>query len=867
MFRKKIDLFIAALIVTLVILVLCWGYNTDWKFHCTSDPVPAVLCVPKCTGVACGGSNGCGGKCTAPANCPCTKTCGTGDKCGAADGCGGICGCINKAAKCVGGKCIVPVPVPAMSVSSDTFKSAISPGQEFDAAQIYSALAIGPGLALLHYVAIEYEQSKWPAQVLGKSECPTTKDILSWFWQTLDKCQADDCLIIHGDFLSFDSSVTDKIADKINGGMKFIILVDRWEISGAPLFDSAQGKPWSPNPSVSNGCPTCDNTGCDVDKYPYICCGSIAGTNKAGYCRDTNTALIAFQNNVTKKENLFMMDMATTKLVWGSSSRQTPLHNHRHMTTFYLKSQGIASIFKGSWNFTGGNPDNWGASQLPGQKESGIVLTAQLTSPAIQSDIMTNYYWLTVCSIFIPSDSVKPPESFTAPGVSSALFQYLLKLINPENIDATKDEFIYDTAKSTTYEVYSVVRHNGSIYLCGDPQCNITMSISPPPANSQPPATMLARQLNDGGSVVAFSDIWPVLSQLSFTNTFLYPFAPTYKNNPVLPAKWRVPAITGSACSAVTGNDVGSACLVQDSMAGGLIPSNGCYTLDGDPKKYKCSGTVPWAPGATWIGEALYNFWKDAEDVYVNMYSAIVDSGTGCILNCNRGMGGGVSGWSGSLITSDQYSGKAAAINSGTWFSTADSNSIQNVLDFLQKKNAKLFIVAGQWKNINPGLPNGALDLFYNQAQKSGSSINYKLYQAQTKQTTLTGAGDTAKTVLDSTNNPDAGNNWQRNHTKCYLSKRSVLVCSGHPYNGGVNDWAGVNEAMYVENCPNFLMVLRANFETEYQYANTIKNSGTFPFGAPWLASNVPSLAEEIVATTLSEVLWSAGGSGGLIKI
>jgi hypothetical protein len=72
---------------------------------------------------------------------------------------------------------------------------------------------------------------------------------------------------------------------------------------------------------------------------------------------------------------------------------------------------------------------------------------------------------------------------------------------------------------------------------------------------------------------------------------------------------------------------------------------------------------------------------------------------------------------------------------------------------------------------------------------------------------------------------------------------------------------------MYVENCPNFLMVLRANFETEYQYANTIKNSGTFPFGAPWLASNVPSLAEEIVATTLSEVLWSAGGSGGLIKI
>jgi hypothetical protein len=440
---------------------------------------------------------------------------------------------------------------------------------------------------------------------------------------------------------------------------------------------------------------------------------------------------------------------------------------------------------------------------------------------------MTNYYWLALCSIFIPSDSVKPPESFTAPGVPSALFQYLLKLINPENIDATKDEFIYDTAKSTTYEVYSVIRHNGSMYLCGDPDCKITMSISPPPANSQPPATMLARKLNDGGNVVAFSDIWPVLSQLSFTNTFLYPFAPTYKNNPVLPAKWRVPAITETACSVVTGNDVGSACLVQNATAGGPIPSNGCYTLDGDPKKYKCSGTVPWAPGATWIGEALYNFWKDAEDVYVNMYSAMVDSGTGCILNCNRGMGGGVSGWSGSLITSDQYGGSAAAIDSGTWFSTADSNSIQNVLDFLQKKNAKLFIVAGQWKNINPGLPNGALDLFYNQAQKSGSSINYKLYQAQTKQTTLTGAGDTAKTVLDSTNNPDAGNNWQRNHTKCYLSKRSVLVCSGHPYNGGVNDWAGVNEAMYVENCPNFLMVLRANFETEYQYANTIKNSGT----------------------------------------
>ena len=853
MISKKI-LVVVVLAIVLIVTIILWGVGTNWKFKSKSAP-GSPSCKPKCDGVACGGK----------------------------DGCGATCGC-KKGQQCTNGKCTTPAKQSMLSLSSNVFQTAVgSANSHFDAVNLHKTLGMKnfDGV-LMHYASVEYDPFYWPDDFKNSSKPPILTGILDWFWATLDLCAKDDCLIINGDFLSFDSSVVQKICDKVNKGMKLIILVDRWEISGAPLFESRSGQVWSPdNPSNlmgTNGCPVCTQFGCDdknggnaFDSNPYICCGSVAGNNKGSYCNDTNSALLRFSQGITAKDNFFLLDMATTKLTWGPySSRQTPLHNHRHLTSFYLPSQGVASVFKGSWNFTGGNPNTWGHSEIPGQKESGIIVTAALKNAAIQSDIVTNYYWLAVWSLFVPSSSVTAPESFTKP--NSKLFQYFLdKLIDPKYIDQKNDVLTYDGYRNSTYEVYSVATHGGKTYLAGDPQCHISFAVSPPPQDAGAVSPeLLARSLRDGDTDTTFDKIWPSLQNISNTNQFMYPFAATYKNNPVPPSKWRIDSTDGNNCTKAENGDLGKACLQTDSASGQMVPTNGCYQVDG--KSYRCSAKMPWAPGALWIGGVMFDFWKGAKSVYVNMYSSMVDAGQGCILNCNNsGTYGGVSLWPG-LTTSDQYNdGKfnSKPINSGGWFMQADSNCIQNVLDFLSKKDNKLFIIAGQWSNLNPGVgTNGALEMFSNVATQSGSSVNYKLFSAQKTQTTLTGTPGTVKTVLDGNNNPNPTNDWQRNHTKCYLTEDSLLSCSGHPYNGGVNDWAGVNEALFVEKCPNFVSILRANFEYEYTYANTIKNSSSFDWAKDWDNESIPSLDSKIDPTQLSIGTWQAGSTtGGIITI
>ena len=843
---KKI-LAIIVLTVVLIVVVSLWGAGTGWQFKTSIDRSPS--CISKCDSAACGGTDGCGGKC----------------------GCKG-------SLVCVDGKCTATVKSGSLSLSGKNLKDGVSNAKNiFDAVSIHNNLEMEKfDGVLMHYASVEFDQSKWPDS--QPQSTLTLKGILEWFWVTLNACGNNDCLIIHGDFLSFDSTVVQKICEKVNAGMKFIILVDRWEISGAPLFDSLSKKPWSPDTIGGVGCPKCDEHGCDekdgniFDKNPYICCGSVAGSNKGSYCRDTNSALKQFNQyiNQDSKKNYFLLDMATTKLAWGPSSRQTPLHNHRHMTTFYMTTKKTASVFKGSWNFTGGNPNNWGLNQLPGQKESGIIITAALNNAAIQADIITNYYWLAIWSLFVPSSNVTAPESFTVP--NSALFQYFLDmLVDPKRIDASNDRLTYDGYRNSSYEVYSVIAHNGQTYLTGDPQCNISMAMSPAPQDAGAVSSdMLTRSLKDGNSNTTFDKIWPSLNNISTVNQFMYPFAPTYKNNPVPPLKWRVNCDNCNCTSAEDG-DLGTACLkkVDDNT---LVPTNGCYQKDGKP--YKCAAKMPWAPGALWIGGVMFDFWKNAKSVYVNMYSSVVDAGKGCILNCNQGSGGGVSTWPGdTLTTSEQYNDpnfNCKGINSGGWYAKADSNSIQNMLDFLGKAGNALFIVMGQWSNLNPGIgSDGALSLLCDAASNAGSSINYKLFNAQKKQVTWNGNNGTVKTKLDSKNeNPDPGNNWQRNHTKCYLSEDSFISCSGHPYNGGVNDWAGVNEALFVEKCPNFVSILRANFEVEYTYANTIKNSATFKWAADWQPDSVPALANDIVPTVIIQKNWEPNSSsGGIIKL
>ena len=878
-------------------------------------------CIPKCSSIisVCGDPlepDGCGNTC--PCTPPCVPNCDKG--CGLSNGCSGICTCATTET-CVNTICVKNA---SMSLSSADVSTLIHNVHPFDTVSQYGAIKAAGGNTnnavfdpvLVHYVSVEYDPSLWTD--VFTSGTPVLQDVLYWFSKTLDQCNAGDCLIINGDFLSIDSGALNAIATKINQGMRFILVLDRWEISGVPLYGSVEGQSWSPAQSKQgNGCPTCDSNGCDqgTNDFPYECCGSVAGLAKGQYCNDMNNVIQTIRQltqNGKYASNFSIIDAATTK-VGSVSSRQAPLHNHRHMTTFYMPSKNVASIFKGSWNFTGGVPND--NVTVPGQKESGLVITAALDNAVIQSDLAINYYWLTTLSVYVQGDvsvGVIAPATFTVP--RAPLFVYLLGMIAARYIDLLNDQITFELY-GKTYEVYGFVRSGAAIYMSADPASKISLGISPPPSSALTPSvevpnptpwetvgsTMLDRVVNDGYSNAAFNTMWPSLSCVSNTNQFLYPYASTYANNPVPAEKWRVPLNSTAphcssnvaphakskhniktkkqtqrirsslgTCTAVTlEGGVGAACFTSMDSKGvsNLIPNGGCYNIDGTD--YECAARIPWAPGAFWIGGLMYKFWKNASttanrSVYVNMYSSMIDSGTGCILNCSQGNSGGQSAWNSGILTSSQYKfDRSSVIDSQYWYSKADSNSIQNVLDFLGVTGSELSIIGGQWSNMSTGVD--VLTLYKNKAASAESQLNYKLYHAQKLQSTASGEeAGASKTIVDKNGNPVSGNNWERNHTKCYLSKDSILSSSGHPYNGGVNDWGGINECVLIENCQNLCKPLRVNFEVEYKYSNTVNSSSTFPWASAWAGMD---FATPIANTVLNTNGWEALSAGGLFSM
>jgi hypothetical protein len=310
-------------------------------------------------------------------------------------------------------------------------------------------------------------------------------------------------------------------------------------------------------------------------------------------------------------------------------------------------------------------------------------------------------------------------------------------------------------------------------------------------------------------------------------------------------------------------SDVSGVCFVKDQN-GNPIPSNNCYKLNG--KNYDCAARVPWGPGGLWLGGLMYKFWKDAGDdsdnksVYVSMYSSFDDAGEGCIFNCMLGNTGGNSAWGLDTITSSQYNYPGVnAIDSGNWYSKADSNSVQDVVDFLTK-NGSVYLLRGQWAGLTSDPSMG-----FRKFKTAGKDrYNVKLSLAQKQQVTKNGEHGTVTTNVDDQGNP-VNIDSQRNHSKVYISKDSIASCSGHPYNGGVQDWGGINEVLLVEKCPNACKPVRSNWEQEFKYGEELVNASTFPWGSNW--SQEPK-ANNPVATKLTNVSWSAGSkTGGLVQI
>ena len=885
----------------------------------------------------------------------------------------------------------------SLSISSDTLKQKIR-SNPFDAVNIYTSSKIPKTGALLNYTSIEYDPFNYPLDANSASG-PILDGINKWFTATLSQCSSGDFVIINGDFISMDTNTKKTLVSKCNAGVNVILVVDRWEVSGYPLLSSKTEKEWSPKIDSNSGCisaGSCNKTQ-SSDKYPYGCPDGSPGSGNS-YCTNTNDVIIQLK----ECKNFYLLDEAATKLnTQTGTSRNSPWHNHRHVSTFYLPSKNTGSVFKGSWNFTGGSdPQN----SIPGQKESGFVVTADISSDIIQTDIIWNYYWLASMSVFCPA-SLAPPETFTVPGKNSSLiFNKMLKLVTGSNIDKDHDQLLFPKYGSTV-ELYSITQQYDAIhqknttYIGADANAVLSIGFAPPPGpprdkkgipNPTPwegsgTSTMLERKINDGSQSqsTSFKDAWNKLSCISNTMQFLYPYTPVYDKNPAPPDSWKVPTGSkalncgnatveyfssdaredaredapgniGDTCSkdsdcdtdglycnqgycvftgdtrcstpsckacgppksklksavckvaknappgcysipvsgcepdssgnitcsekcpcytcskscpvAATPNDISGVCLIKD-QDGNQVPSNKCYKLNG--KNYDCAARVPWGPGGLWLGGLLYKFWKDAGDnsdnksVYVSMYSSFDDAGEGCIFNCDTGITGGTSAWDATTLTSSQYNYPGVnSIDSGTWYSKADPNSVQNVVDFLTK-NGSVYLLRGQWANLSTNASSGGAFRKFKDLGKD--RYNAKLFLAQQKQVTKTGKDGTVTTTVDSKGNPLHTTNSQRNHSKVYISKDSIASCSGHPYNGGVQDWGGINEILLVEKCPNACKPVRSNWEEEFKYGEELVNAATFPWASDW--SQEPK-SNNPAATKLTNVSWSSGSkTGGLIQI
>jgi hypothetical protein len=874
-----------------------------------------------------------------------------------------------------------PTPGPTkLNVSSEKLKNVVQSSSPFNAVEIYKNSQIPSSGVLLNYVSVEYDPTQFPDDA-NSSSAPVLDGILQWFSTTLNKCQSGDFILICGDFISMDEQIQNNLQQKCTNGVNVILVVDRWEISGYPLLSSQTGQSWSPS-SSGNGCIGNSRDPCKVvedgkyaNKYPYGCPNGSPGQNNK-YCPDTNAIILKLKGC----NNFYILDEAATILNTAQgTSRNSPFHNHRHMTTFYLPSQQIGSTFKGSWNFTGGSPHV--STLTTGQKESGFVVTADLNSDIIQSDIIWNYYWLTTMSVFCPA-SLAPPAKFTSPGGNaSPIFNKLLGLINQDKIDISNDQLLFPPYGGTV-ELYSITQQGSKTYISADLGAKLSIGFGPPPGplrqnnNTYPNPTpwesqssMLDRKISDGSAETQFKTIWPALSCVSNTQQFLYPYTPVYKSNPVPPLAWRVPSasampqncggaaveyfdnskigqscssstdcgddgncvsgycaypgdklcspggspgecqrcgrITSSTskddfcnpysasrphcysaqspscqkaagtndyicttdcpcykcvevktCSPLENNDVGSVCFNKDSNNQN-IPSNKCYKDNG--VNYDCAARVPWAPGGLWLGGLMYKFWKDAgEDtnnrsIYVSMYSSFDDTLEACILQCPTGKTGGSSAWGDNgMYNSIQYKNNGA-IDSQRWYSYGDPNCIQNIIDFLNK-NGKIHLLRGQWKNLNPGV-DGDNTYFKKFKDISSDGYNARLYLAQKKQVTKNGGNGTVTTTLDSDGNPD----------KSYISKDSILSCSGHPYNGGSQDWGGINEVLLVEKCSNACKPVRSNWELIYNHGEKLTNAATFPWAKDWANSTDNG---DISPSSLTSQSWNSGSTtGGLISV
>ncbi len=427
-------------------------------------------------------------------------------------------------------------------------------------------------LVLAQYASVEFAMSGWPAQrplpaglEPGDTFQPSGKisnTIDPWFRATIAKCGVGDVLLINGDFVSVGSNSQKLIAAAITRGLSFVFVLDRWEVAGNPIYASRNGTDTtcpSPQAFKNRG-----NTGGCKLTWPYPC-ATVGGTE---YCGSSNGAITGIMRLITKddaRKRFFVLDEAAVSLPNNTSSRQSPWHNHRHATTFYMKSQNCASIFRGSWNFTSGDGSDGSGTLGPGQKEGGMILTTSLDSDLAQADLIQNYYWLAAMNTFAPMSAgpttlFPGPAAFLAPGSDAApLFQSMLDLVGTARQDKPNDLFKMPAYGATKYEMYSLVLDSlTGTKLMGacDPSVTISIGVSPPPAGiaggkpvaapsptpwESGPSSMLARTVQDNTTSTKFSNLWPTLSCVSNTMQFLYPYAGIYRPpNKAPPVPFRV---------------------------------------------------------------------------------------------------------------------------------------------------------------------------------------------------------------------------------------------------------------------------------------------------------------------------------------
>jgi len=194
---------------------------------------------------------------------------------------------------------------------------------------------------------------------------------ITWIFQAVSALQKGDVCMFGGDFQFFDDDKDNPyysggfqqaLLDAMSRGAYVIHILDRFYVGGRDQYGNCQDCPHiSGKPDPSNGPFGCGDPNDPNDPSRYN--RGIPSLYGGACWIENGTAMILYN---AYPNNYIMYNVPNYEYI-----DEIEYHSHCKLISFYMPSQSICSVFKGSWNVSTSGHGNW-------MKETGFGITANL---------------------------------------------------------------------------------------------------------------------------------------------------------------------------------------------------------------------------------------------------------------------------------------------------------------------------------------------------------------------------------------------------------------------------------------------------------------------------------------------------------